>query len=380
MSHPIGIDTRMIACTGIGTYLRGLLGAFEGIRPRVFGIGLYGGNTEILGQSSFPRHSFPAPIYSIREQLGYPSRVSSVKLWHAPHYNIPLWTGKAKLVVTIHDLIHWVFRGQFFSAAQGFYAGFMINRALRAADHVIAVSEHTRNDLVGYFGAEPEKITVIYEGVDPRFRKNVDSGSCDRVRRKYGIGESYFLYVGNLKPHKNVLWLWDFFRQARAGGGIRSSLVVIGKKNDRYPRRYQRYSEIRSDHDMIYIPEVDFQELTALYGGARALIHPSLYEGFGLTLLEAMACGAPVIAFRVASIPEVTGEAAYLVTADSQDEMYRAVSRMENDAACREEYIRKGFRMAAKYRWEDAARKTLEVYEKVLGGKKDARSKIQDPR
>ncbi len=367
MSHPIGIDTRMIACTGIGTYLRGLLGAFKSIHPKVSGIRLYGGNSEILERCPFPRHCFPAPIYSVREQLEYPSRVSSVKLWHAPHYNIPLLTGKAKLVVTIHDLIHWVFRREFFSAVQGFYAGFMIKRAVRVADHVIAVSEHTRNDLVGYFGADPGKITVIYEGVDARFRKNPDPGSCAQVRKKYGIGESYFLYVGNLKPHKNVLWLWDFFRRARAGGGIRSSLVVIGRKNDRYPAKYQRYSEIRNDHGMIYIPEVNFQELTALYGGARALIHPSLYEGFGLTLLEAMACGAPVIAFRVASIPEVTGEAAYLVTAESQDEMLRAVSRMENDEACREDYIRKGFRTAAKYRWEDAAVKTLEVYEKILG-------------
>ncbi|MFA7001807.1 MAG: glycosyltransferase family 1 protein [Candidatus Omnitrophota bacterium] len=284
-----------------------------------------------------------------------------------PHYNIPLVRPAGmKLVTTIHDLIHWIYRKQFFSPLQGFYAGQMLRRSVRDSDQILTVSEQTRRDLVTHFRADPEKISVIPEGVGARFTQGDRRGAGERMKSRYAIPGDYFLYVGLLKPHKNVLWLFDLFKRLRGEGKIRSSLVLVGRKNERYPAGYERYSEIESGHGIIYHSGVDSNDLVELYRGALALVHPSLYEGFGLTLLEAMACGTPVAAFRAASIPEVCADAACLVSPGSEEEMTRALERLENEPSLREELSRKGLLRAGQFRWEETAAKTIRVYEKVL--------------
>ncbi len=366
MKHPVGMDTRMIRHTGIGTYIRELLNGMSALKlPGARNVGLFGQRPAQdlgLSESVYP---FRARIYSIEEQLEYPFCLGRCSVWHAPHYNVPLWKGKTRLIVTIHDLIHWIFRKQFFNSLQAFYARKMLARAVQTADHVITVSGQTRSDLVEYFEADPEKISVIYEGVGPQFRDLLPA-EVQQIKNRYRLPDRYFLYVGSIKPHKNVLCLIHLFRRLQQEKKVDAPLVLVGKKDKRYAPAYAELARLKTREGIIHLPQVSHEDLIGLYNGALALVHPSLYEGFGLTLLEAMACGTPVIASRTSSIPEVVGDAAHLVDPCSQREMAEIIVRIEKFPNLREEYIRKGKRHVQKFRWEETARQTVEVYERVL--------------
>lgn len=357
----VGIDARMIHHTGIGTYLQGLLNhlpTVQGIQSKIFLP-----KSKAVLNLPFKTACFEAPIYSIQEQLGYPKCLKQCQVWHAPHYNIPLLKGKTKLVVTIHDLIHWIYRKEFFSPFKALYAGAMLSQAVRKADHIIAVSQKTKEDLIHHFQARPEKISVIYEGIHPRFQKVEKQSAIDTVLQKLNIPKSYFLYVGMLKPHKGVHELLSVYQKIRQTAGIRSALVIVGRKDKTYAAKYRNLEMIKTGNGIIYLPFVEADDLVALYNGARALVHPSFYEGFGLTLLEAMSCGAPVIARQAGSIPEIAGEAAYLF--ESEKALAEALIRFEQDEALCETYQNRGKLRIKSFSWEKTARETLEVYQKV---------------
>ncbi len=365
MSPAIGIDARMVRHTGIGTYLRGLLGALDSTAlpgPAT----LYGPADLLRPYAHFSHQPFDAPIYGLREQASYPSFLKHCGLWHAPHYNVPLFKGRTKLVVTIHDLIHWIYRGRFYSPRQAFYAGKMLACAVKSADHILTVSENTRTDLMHYFGADSRKLTVTPEAADPRFKPCSDRGAVEVFKKRLDLPENYFLYVGSLKPHKNVLWLARLFRELFCAGRIKASLVIAGRKDKKYPKGYEELAALESGQGLCLVSGLGDEDLQSLYHGALALLHPSLYEGFGLTLLEAMASGLPVAAFRAASIPEVTGEAALLADPDAQDEFGRMIQRLEREPFLREDLQQKGLLQAAKFSWGCMAAQTAEVYRNVL--------------
>lgn len=375
----IGLDVRMLRHSGIGTYLRGLLSGLNQLGLDK-DLALFGMDPEPVtareGQPSLLRQKllgpliFSAPIYSVCEQFQYPARLRQCRLWHAPHYNVPLCKRKTKLVVTVHDIIHWVFRKQFLSPLKTVYAGFMLRRAVKLADRIIAVSNHTKKDLVEHFRAPERKITVIHEGVDPAFGE-ISPGLLQREYEKllikYGIPEHFFLYVGLMKPHKNVLMLVKLFRTLKEQGKIRAALVLIGRKDKTYPRGYEALASLRSSKDIIHLPAIGSGELQVFYNQALALVHPSLYEGFGLTLLEAMACGTPVLTTNAASIPEVVGDAALRVDATDEAGMADALIRLEQDSDLRESLRLKGLERVKAFSWAETARQTAQVYEEVLG-------------
>ncbi len=365
----IGIDTRMLHNTGIGTYLKGLLTHLGSRRlPTDWEIVLFGKARLKTENERFRFKPFHSKIYSVSEQLEYPFRMKECDLWHAPHYNVPFVKGKTRLVVTVHDLIHWIFRKDFLNPVQAFYAGKMFRRAVEIADRIITVSEKTRSDLMRYFDADPEKISVIYEGVSPEFRRLEERGPVEAIRKKYHLPPAFFLYVGMLKPHKNVLWLLHLFRHLRKEAKVDASLVLIGKKDKKYPKGYEDLSELKTGPEVIHIPYVEEEELVAFYNGALALIHPSLYEGFGLTILEAMACGTAVIACRSASVPEIAGDGACLIDSCADSQLRDAIVKLEKISGLREELSRKGRQQASRFRWDQTADQTLEVYDKALSG------------
>jgi len=358
----------MLQNTGIGTYLRGLLDGFREAGPQNLDLTLFG----LPSAWSWPHQKFSAPIYSIHEQACYPGMLKQCRLWHAPHYNVPIAKGKTKLVVTIHDIIHWIFRDKFFSPIQGFYSGTMLRKAVLLADQIIAVSNHTKKDLIKYFHAEDRKITVVPEGVDKRYheiRPEDLKTVYERLRAKYGLPADFFLYVGLLKPHKNVLWLIRTFRKMKMMGKVHTPLVLVGRKDKKYPSGYEELQKLASTPDIIHLPQIDQDELIVFYNQALALIHPSLYEGFGLTLLEAMRCGTPVLAANTSSIPEVVGDAAYRVEVNADADMMKAIGRLEKDAALRESYRVKGLAHSQLFSWKETAKRTAAVYDKVLAGK-----------
>ena len=365
--HRVGLDIRMLQNSGIGTYLRGLLWGMEALGVNK-DLALFGPKPA----GTHPGDVFSAPIYSIREQLQYPARVRQCRLWHAPHYNVPLWKGKAKLVVTIHDIIHWIFRKQFLSPLQTAYAGFMLRKAVMFADQIIAVSHHTQKDLIEYFHAPEHKITVIHQGVDIACRELAPgelAPAFEKVRLKYKIPQDFFLYVGLIKPHKNVLMLTRLFRRLKEERKVRASLVLIGRKDKAYPFGYEALASLSSTNDIIYLPSIEPQELKIFYNQALALVHPSLYEGFGLTLLEAMGSGTPVLTTNSSSIPEVVDDAALRVDATDEIEMRNALIRLDQDALLRESLRVKGLERVKYFSWKETARKTAVVYEKALAEK-----------
>lgn len=367
--YEIGLDTRMLYNTGIGNYLKGVIQSWDERSVQAPALTLFGPADNWTSKLKFKTVPFDSKIYSIREQACYLSRVKQCRLWHAPHYNIPfLKPNYVKLVVTVHDLIHWVFKNQFYSKLQQQYVSVMMRRVVQTSDHIIAVSNKTRDDLIQYFKADGKKISVIYEAARPIFKKIEDASRIKQARERHGIPEKYFLFVGSLKPHKNILWLTRVFKRLRREGKIRAFLVLAGKKDRVYPAGYEELSRLQDGDGILHRPFIYDDDLVALYNGTLSLVHPSLYEGFGLTLLEAMKCGTPVIASRVASIPEVTGDAAILF--DSMDELQleKALVQMESHETLRSRYIEKGFVQAAKFNWDQTAEQTAEVYERVLTG------------
>ena len=360
----IGFDARMIRNTGIGTYIRELLGAYRHLEnARSLGVTLFGNREAIKECSSFTSKPFYSKIYSISEQLEYPFRLQNCELWHAPHYNIPVFKGRTKLVVTVHDLIHWIFRKDFFNPLQGFYAERMMRHAVESADHIIAVSKKTSDDLIDHFDADPERITVIHESVSDRFCE-VDDRAVQEVRQKYSLPPEFFLYVGSLKPHKNLLPLIRLFKENR---DFRSSLVLVGKKDGRYPSGFEELAQIKTEGKIIHLENISSEDLIKIYNAALGLVHPSLYEGFGLTLLEAMACGCPVIAARAASLPEIAGDGAFLIDPYSPRELADALLRFESAPTLRDDLRRKGKRQLQRFSWAQTAYQTSKVYERVLG-------------
>jgi len=359
----------MLQNSGIGTYLRGLL---AGLRTLDLDRDLTLFGLEGQAEGSPKNLSFTAPIYSIREQFQYPARLKQCRLWHAPHYNIPLWKGRTKLVVTIHDIIHWIFRKQFLSPVQTAYAGFMLKHAVTSADRIITVSHHTQKDLIEHFHATEQKITVIHEGIDETYRELSPEElqpAFEKIRGKYQVPQDFFLYVGLMKPHKNVLMLVRLFRKLKEQGKVRGALVLIGRKDKTYPPGYEELGALSSTRDIFYLPAIEPQELKIFYNQAIALVHPSLYEGFGLTLLEAMCVGTPVLTTNSSSIPEVVGDAALRVDATDETAMGDALIRLDQDAGLRESLREKGLKRVKIFSWKETARKTAEVYEKVLAEK-----------
>lgn len=361
----------MFRNTGIGTYIRGVLGALKELgafEQRAFGF--FGPESVRELFAEVPVTGFTAPIYSLREQAAYPGLLSRCRLWHAPHYNVPLFKPRGtRLVVTVHDLIHWVFRHQFFSPAQRLYAGLMFKRAVCLADRIITVSSHTSADLMKYFGADPDKITVIHEAADPRFNAQRDETQIAAVQKKYGLLKPYFLFVGSIKPHKNVQSLIPLFRTLHRENPGNPDLVIAGRKDRRYPRGFEALADLTDGEGIRHLSNVEDCELKALYQGALALVHPALYEGFGLTLLEAMGSGTPVIASQSASIPEVTGDGACLVDSSQDHAMMQAVRKVMNDPVYRAGLKERSLRRASQFTWRETASKTLALYEKVLSGK-----------
>ncbi len=362
----VGMDIRMIHNTGIGTYLKGLILHFnkKNMEGRV-DLTLYGDVRRPDNLLLYPRKKFRSKIYSIQEQIEYPSKLQQCQLWHSPHYNVPILKGNCRLVVTIHDIIHWIFRKELLSPLKSIYAGAMLKKAVRQADQIITVSEKTKEDLVHHFDADAEKITVVYEGVDSKFQP-AGQEQIRVVQKEYDLPEKYFFYVGMLKPHKQVHKLIRDYRFLRKEGKTHAGLVIVGKKDKTYPQGYEELRDLKTGEGIIYLDYVSDEELIALYSGALAIVHPSIYEGFGLTLLESMACETPVLACRAASIPEVVGDAAHLFDPTDAHGLLKGMQEIEMNEQYQLDLKSKGKKNLQRFSWEKAAAKTLSVYEKAL--------------
>ena len=281
-------------------------------------------------------------------------------VFHESFYTPARLGGAAAQVFTLHDLslVKWP---QAHSEDRRLFFNRFFDSRFKEADHIIVPSRFVRDELCEYAGSEGGNVTVIHEGVDPRFRR-VSPETVEAARKRYGLPSEYGLFVGTLEPRKNLSTLLKGISRAKAD----LPLVVVGWSGWGDPA-FQAELDRLSLRDRVFFPGyVDDADLIALYGGASVFFYPSLYEGFGLPLLEAMACEVPVLCSSAASLPEVAGEAALLVGAMDADAWAEGIDRLVFDSALGRDLVAKGKERIGHFSWDQAARRTLDVFASVL--------------
>jgi glycosyltransferase involved in cell wall biosynthesis len=297
-------------------------------------------------------------------RAGFDRLLPGADLFHATeHLLLPLRS--IPTVLTVHDLI---FRHlpEHHKPLNRWYLSLTMPLYCRRADHIIAVSEHSKRDLISAYGIAAEKITVVYEAAAPGFCPQSPQ-TVASVRAHYDLPERYLLFVGTIEPRKNLTRLLAAFEAVYADG-LADGLVIVGKRGWLYGDFFARLEESPAREAILlpgYVPDDD---LPAFYAGAQALILPSVYEGFGLPVLEAMACGTPAVASNASSIPEIGGDAALYFDPLNVEEIIDAIRRLLGDDDLRDTLRERGLTQAARFSWQRAADETQAVYDALLKG------------
>jgi glycosyltransferase involved in cell wall biosynthesis len=276
-------------------------------------------------------------------------------------------------VVSIHDLILPLYSKDADPLSRSMHWLFG-ERSARQADQIIADSQSTARDLQRIYGVPESKIEVIHFGVDSTFKPQEPRAASQYVANKYGVSKDYILTVGTLGPHKNLITLIEALKVLRDRGELSFQLLVVGAKGR---KKAQLLEVIRSAgfaaNNILFLGYVPDEDLPMLYSGSSLFVFPSLYEGFGLPLVEAMACGAPVIASNTSSIPEVVGDAGLLVPPTQPEAFAEAILRVRGDKGLRRAMIEKGLMQAAGFRWDASARRHLACMQTVVMRKNSER-------
>jgi len=368
----IAIDARKLRDFGIGTYVRNLLrhlGRLDATTEYVVLCHEADRDDVSACGANFRPFIDSSPGYSLREQVTVPLdlRRARVDLFHAPHYVLPPLIS-CRSVVTIHDCIHLRFP-QYLPSRIGYaYARGSLWVATHRSSRVLTVSEASKRDILAYFRVPDTKIDVIPNAIDERFWETPDPDQVVQVRERYQLNDRFVLYVGNIKPHKNVERLIVAFHRLRGHGFDDLKLLVIGDQVSRYAtlrraiHRYQLHKHVRF---LGFVPD---RTLAVLYRLAAVFVFPSLYEGFGLPPLEAMASGTPVITSNVSSLPEVVGDAAVLIDPYDPDAIAGAIRRVLEDEDLRRDLRRRGLERARHFSWDRSIARVRRIYDEVLAG------------
>ena len=302
-------------------------------------------STICLKRKKFP---FSRSFYA----LFFPPKIFGGIL-HAPTPVTPFWKKpKCKLIITVHDLTPLIFP-QYHNWRRRIFFRLFLKHIISMSDAIIVDSQTTKKDVSTFFSTPENKINVVHLASDMK-PVNVQLPS------KYGLRGDYLLYVGTVEPRKNLLRLFEAFNQLDQ----KLKLVIVGVSGWDNKAVYQT-----KNPNIIFTGYVPEEDLPVFYCNAKLLVYPSLYEGFGIPILEAMNCGCPVITSNISSMPEVAGDAALLVDPYSVEEIKCAVQRLLSDAKLRKRLIDNGVRQASRFSWEKTANETIKVYEKVLEAK-----------
>ncbi len=300
------------------------------------------------------------PLLLKRMQSGDPT------LYHSPYFVMPYHTG-LPTVLTFYDIIPLRYPHMVPLKGRLFYR-LATTLALRAASRVFTISEAARSDLTRNFRVPSSRVTVTPLAAGAQFRPQ-SIAEAQRTRDKYGLPASFILYVGINKPHKNLPTLIDAYAQLSAR--IVLPLVIAGAWDERYPQPRQRAEHHQVGDAVRFLGPVNEADLPALYSAATMFVFPSLYEGFGLPVLEAMACGTPVACSNAASLTEFSGEAARLFNPHSVIEIKDAIADLLEDAPQRARRSEQGLAQASRFSWQATAAATLHAYRELLGGRSE---------
>jgi glycosyltransferase involved in cell wall biosynthesis len=305
----------------------------------------------------------PSPNYSLREQAHIPYVLMRERpdVYHAPHYVLPPLV-PCRSVVTIHDTIHLNFPQYLPNRGAYAYARALMWAAARRSDRILTVSESSKRDIVRYFGVPPGKVVVIYNALDERFSAEPRPEEIARVRERFQLDHGFVLYVGNIKPHKNLVRLIEAFDGLRREGFDELKLLIIGDEITKWPALRRAVHKYKLHKHVRFLGFQSDETLAILYRLAAVFVFPSLYEGFGLPPLEAMASGTPVVTSNLSSLPEVAGDAALLVDPYDVGAIRGAIRRVLTEPALREELRQKGLARAKEFSWEQSVARTRQIY------------------
>ncbi len=372
----IGIDARKVRDFGIGVYVSNLIRGLARIEAE----GEAGANEYVLfvrpEDRDFAADLPPnfrsvverSPVYSVREigMMTWRISRSSLDLYHATHYVLPAVV-PCPTVVTIHDIIHLLYPGFLPSRVASLYAQRMFRHSVGRADRIIAVSRNTQSDLLDYFDIQEEKIHVVYNGVEDRFRRLLSAEELGTHLQNVGVRQPYMLFVGNPKPHKNLDRVIKAYARARSRAGFDAPLVCVGARPGSDFKLERRARQLGVGDHVQLVGHVSASVLPALYQGASLFLYPTLYEGFGLPVVEAMASRVPVITSNTSSLDEIARGYAELVNPLEVEEIATAIERCMKDRDHARQLTDRGASRAAGFQWQTAAESTLAIYRDVLG-------------
>jgi glycosyltransferase involved in cell wall biosynthesis len=375
----IAIDIRKINEFGVGTYIWNLVRNLAGIDPQ---------NQYLLIGSHRNFHELgPLPpnfrqLYQPEEEtlwkhhitIPFALRRQNVDIVHVPHHEAPFFN-PSKLVVTMHDCVHLLFPHEDSSKFRNYRSYLQTKRVVESAKHVLAVSKSTKEDLINIFELPESKISVVHNALDERFVFAHNPEERKHVLERYQLKDPFVLYAGKIRPHKNLHRLIEAFAVLKSeliddDKYKNLKLLIIGDELSKH--QYLRLTVIRSgaQQDVRFFGFVPYPILRVFYQSAALFAFPSLYEGFGLPPLEAMANRTPVIASNTSSLPEVLDDAAVLVNPENVFDIARGMKLILYDEVLRQKLIQKGIEQVSKFSWKLAAQKVLQIYGLVIASRR----------
>ena len=373
----IAIDTRRMYEFGLATYIRNVvrtLGRIDsvneyflvGVAPRLAQLGALPENFHTLPLLN-PEASFANYI-----EMHRVIHAHEVDLIHVPNtFWRPLIT-KAPFVITVHDLLDYMYRAHTNNGMRRTIHNYMTRQVMQHAARIFAVSNFTKRDVSRYFNIRPEKVEVVYNALDESFQRGHSSAAeQEMMRGRYQVDSPFLLYAGRISPHKNVARIIEAFSAlkgelAKQGEYPDLKLIIIGDEVSKNPDIRRAVIRSGMQQDVRFLGYVSIDVLRIFFDMAKVFVFPSLYEGFGLPPLEAMAHGTPVVASNTSALPEVVGHAALMVNPENVFEISRALQRALTDQPLRERMKAAGLEQAQRFSWEVSVRRMLKVYEQVV--------------
>ncbi len=365
----IGIDARLVFYNraGIGQYILRLIEALAKLHTdeKTFVVlQSRKDRSSVIQDNGFLRKTLWTPSHNRFEQVALSFEISRLGLdvLHSPDF-IPPFRRNCKSVITIHDLAFLLYP-HFLTKESARYYG-QIDQAWRNTDHIIAVSEATKQDSIKLLGVPENKITVIYEAANPIYKPMPTQKAVQQVKQTFKIDQDFLLFVSTIEPRKHLPGLLQAYRRLRDEYKREELLVLVGGNGWLWEEVYQTVDRLDLRKHVLFLGHIPSEQLVYLYNAARLLVHPAFYEGFGLPPLEAMSCGTPVIVSNTSAFPEVVGDAGLMINPHDIDGLTVALWRVLTEDGLCQQLSEKGLKQAKQFSWERAALETLSVYEKV---------------
>jgi glycosyltransferase involved in cell wall biosynthesis len=377
MGTRIGVDARVIPrYPGLGRYCWNILWELGKIDRENEYI-IFAVDESLASLEQYPNFrvvfvEFPVLSMSTLFRLAPLVKKEKIDLFFAPFQITPPWLS-CPLVVTVHDMMDLLYPDAFsyhpfpLRHAMKAYFRFNVPRSVGNASMILTVSCSTKKDIVDYFKLPDDKIRVIYNGVESNFKPVDDDNLRHRVKNKYQLPDKFILYLGSIKPYKNLAGTLESFLkfQQKWPESNQVKLVIAGLKHFSLPSVQNLLEKAAVKNKILRIGAVEESDLPVVYNLAELFLFPSIWEGFGFPPLEAMACGTPVIASDRSSLPEVVGEAGILVDPENTDQIADEIHRVLTDESLRKQMIQKGIQQASKFKWDVAAEETLAALKDV---------------